>query len=73
MAAHPVNDDREFMWSLLDGLGQAIAGALQQQENTSQAQLQQLIQAQAEMRQQTGHLLEVLQQQQQQQQQHQQQ
>ena len=40
MAAHHVNNDREFMQGLLNGLDQAIVGVLQQQQDTSQAQLQ---------------------------------
>ena len=37
------------MQGLFNGLGQAIAGALQQQQDISQAQLQHLMQAQAEL------------------------
>ena len=47
MATHLVNDDGEFMQGLFNGLGQAIVGILQQQQDNSQAQLQQLMQAQA--------------------------
>ena len=65
MAARRVNDDREFMQGLFNGLGQAIAGVLQQQQDTSQAQLQQFLQAQAELGLQNRQLLEAIQQQQQ--------
>ena len=44
-----INYDREFIQRLFDGLGQAIAGAMQQNKDASQAQLQQLMQAQAEL------------------------
>ena len=47
MATHLVNDDGEFMQGLFNGLGQAIVGIPQQQQDNSQAQLQQLMQAQA--------------------------
>ena len=40
MAFCHINDDREFMQGLYKGLGQAIAIALKQQQDTSQAQLQ---------------------------------
>ena len=49
MAARRVNDDRKFMQGLFNGLGQAPAGVMQQQQDTSQAQLQQFLQAQAEL------------------------
>ena len=69
MAACHISDEREFMQGLFNGLGQAIAGALQQQPDTFQVQLQQLMQAQAESGLQNRQLLESIQQQQQQQQQ----
>ena len=69
MAARHVNDDREFMQGLFNGLGQALAGVLQQQQETSQAQLQQFLQAQTELGLQNRQLLEAIQQQQQRQQQ----
>ena len=53
------------MQGLFIGLGQALVGVLQQQQNTSQAQLQQLLQAQAKLGLQNRQLLEVVQQQQQ--------
>ena len=48
-AAHCVNNDRDFMQGPYNRLGQALAGVLQQQQDTSQAQLQQLLQVQAEL------------------------
>ena len=57
------------MQGLFNGLGKALAGVLQQQQDTSQAQLQQLLQAQAELGLQNRQLLEAIQQQQQRQQQ----
>ena len=69
MAAHHINDDRVFMQGLFNGLGQALTGFLQQQQNISQAKLQQLLQAQAELGLQNRQLLEATQQQQQRQQQ----
>ena len=57
------------MQGLFDGLGQARAGVLQQQQDTSQAQLQQLLQGQAEMELQNRQLLEAIQKKQQRQQQ----
>ena len=57
------------MQGLFNGLGQALAGVMQQQQDTSQAQLQQLLQAQAELGLQNWQLLEAIQQQQQRQQQ----
>ena len=63
MAAHHVNDDREFMQSLFNRLGQAIAGAQQQQQqDTYQAQLQQLMQAQSKFGLQDRQLFEAIQQ-----------
>ena len=60
-----VNYDREIRQGLFNGLGHAIiASALQQEQVTSQAQLQQLMQAQAKLRWQNRQLLEVIQQQQ---------
>ena len=69
MAAHHVNDDREFMQGLFNGLGQATASAPQHQQDISWAQLQQLMQAQAELGMQNKQLVEAIQQQQQEQQQ----
>ena len=66
MAARCINDDRKFMQGLFNGLGQATSGALQQQQDTSQVQLQQLMQAQAELGLQNKQSLEAIQQQQQQ-------
>ena len=67
MASHHINNDRGFMQGLFNGFGQALV--LQQQQYTSQAQLQQLLQAQAELGVQNRQLLEAIQQQQQWQQQ----